>query len=297
MIPAARHYDCAITDSARWSSFKPRPGDVAVCAPPKSGTTWMQTICLMLLSGDTVIRPGVASLSPWLDARMRELDEVLARLDAQPGRRTIKSHTPLDGMPLHPELTYVAVYRHPIDVHYSMRKHAANMPLDIFDAYYPEDESAAFAIFLEGGLTGTDYDAPSLAGLLRHYRTFRAAAETRPNVYLFHYADLRRDLAGGVARVAEALGASYEADFLAEVTDAVSFDGMKSDPARFVPAGGEGFWKDDAGFFDSATSGKWVGRLTGADLARYDRMMDAALAPPERRWLEDGSLSAVPDAT
>lgn len=295
MIPAARHYDCALTDSARWSHFRPREGDVAVCTPPKAGTTWKQTICLMLLAGSTRIEPGVAKLSPWIDNRGREVEEMHARLAAQTGRWTVKSHTPLDGIPLHDELTYVAVYRHPIDVHFSMRKHAANMPLDVLDRYYPPDDSEGFTIFLGGEGNGPDYDAPSLAGILQHYRTFRAAAAERENVHLLHYADLCRDLAGGIAAVARVLGVSHGPALMAELVSAASFETMRADAARFIPAGGEAFWKDEAGFFDSASSGKWLGRLSEDDLARYDRVMDAALMPDERLWLEYGSVSAAPD--
>lgn len=47
--------------------------------------------------------------------------------------------------------------------------------------------------------------------------------------------------------------------------------------------------KSDADFFHSGSSGKWVGTLTDAQLAAYDRAMDAALSPDQRAWLEYGS--------
>ena len=295
MIPAERHYVSVLTDSARWSHFKPRAGDVAVCTPPKSGTTWMQTICALLLSGDPGVEPGISTKSPWIDNRFREIDTILEGLDAQPGRRVVKSHTPLDGLPWHPELTYIAVYRHPLDVHFSMRKHVGNMTFDALDHYYPPDEGEGFGIYLDGADNGPDYDAPSLSGLLRHYRTVLDAARERGNIHVFHYSDLIRDLGGGMAAVARALGVSHTPELMAELVQTATFKNMKADPARFAPSGGQGVWKDEAAFFDSASSGKWQGRLSEAALARYEAVMDRALSEAERRWLENGRVSAAPD--
>lgn len=292
MIPPERHYTSILTDSGRWLRYRPRPGDVVVCTPPKSGTTWMQAILALLISGDPGVDVGVSRKSPWLDNQGRDLKELLDGLEAQTDRRTLKSHTPLDGLPWYPEVTYIAVYRHPIDVHFSMRKHAANMPIRDMDVYYPEDESEGFRLYLEGADNGPDYDAPSLSGLLRHYRTFRLASSERENIHLFHYADLSLDLPGAMDRIARILGIAHPRGKMGGLIEAATFDAMKSDAARFAPAGGEGFWNDDADFFDSGTSGKWVGRLTDADLARYDRVMDAALSPDDRRWLE-GCLSRL----
>ena len=64
---------------------------------------------------------------------------------------------------------------------------------------------------------------------------------------------------------------------------------MKANADRFTPSAGQGFWNSDAGFFDSASSNKWEGRLTEADLAAYGAVMDGALSPEDRRWLEWGS--------
>ena len=46
----------------------------------------------------------------------RALDDVVADLDAQTHRRFIKTHTPLDGLPHDPRVTYIGVGRDPRDV-------------------------------------------------------------------------------------------------------------------------------------------------------------------------------------
>ena len=50
-------------------------------------------------------------MSPWLDATLRPLNEVLDSLEAQAHRRVIKAHTPFDGIAYFSDAHYVAVYR------------------------------------------------------------------------------------------------------------------------------------------------------------------------------------------
>ena len=50
------------------------------------------------------------------------------------------------------------------------------------------------------------------------------------------------------------------------------------------------FWRNDAGFFDSATSNKWEGVLTDDDLSAYDAAISKLLSPEQRQWLEWGEI-------
>jgi aryl sulfotransferase len=63
---------------------------------------------------------------------------------------------------------------------------------------------------------------------------------------------------------------------------------MKANANRFTPSAGQGFWKADTGFFDSASSNKWEGQLTADDLAAYDALVNDLLTPAQRHWLEWG---------
>lgn len=280
--PPRRTYVDGVSDSSRWAAFVPRDGDIVVCTPPKSGTTWTQGILAMLIAGDAEVDAQTSMKSPWIDFTMRDLGEVMARLDAQEHRRQVKTHTPFDGVPYWPEVRYVTVYRHPIDVHFSYRKHHANMARDVGQPSLPEDPSESFRDFLEEPV-----DHRGLAPLLDHYLC-TLAREPRENLLRLHYADMLRDLPGAVARIAAHVGIDHSPDLLAAIAEAATFDSMKANAARFTPSAGQGFWKADAGFFDSASSRKWDGVLTEDDLAAYDAVMDAALSPAERAWLEWG---------
>ncbi|KIN64295.1 Sulfotransferase [Sulfitobacter noctilucicola] len=205
-------------------------------------------------------------------------------------RRCLKSHTPMDGLPLNDHAQYICVFRHPIDAHFSYRKHLRNMQMHFFNLWYPEEdtEGVTFRRFLDGGPEGFDGDAMPLAHILRHYSAALALAD-RPNVALFHYADMCRDLPGTFERVAALLGASYGADVMARLVEAAGFDHMKANAARYAPGGGTGFMKSDADFFDSGTSGKWRGGLSEDEIAKYNAVIEAHLGPEERAWLEFGT--------
>ncbi len=286
---ALRQYIGPLTDNRRWAKFNSRPNDVHVCTPPKCGTTWTQTIVALLASGDPDVEPGISTKSPWLDIRYRDIDEMVAGLDAQTDQRCIKSHTPFDGLPIFDHSEYLAVYRHPLDVHFSMRRHIANMKIDYFEWYYPEDDRLTFQRFLSGADEGMDYDANSLASIIRHYKSYLDISK-RDNVHGFHYADMCRDLPATMARISEIMGVSHDVGVFAALVEAATFDNMSSNGQKYAPSGGGGFWKSDDAFFDSATTGKWQGRLTDQELADYDAAMNAALTADERRWLEHGSV-------
>lgn len=280
----------ALTDNRRWDRVRLRADDVIVVTPPKSGTTWMQTIVALLFWGDPEIETELSVRMPWVDIRIREIAEVAERLEAMTHRRSMKSHTPLDGLPVGGRGHFICVFRHPLDAHFSFRKHVRNIPIRWFDMWYPEDdpEGVTFRRFLDGGPEGFDTDAMPLAHILRHYRAALALAD-RSNVTLFHYADMSRDLAGAVAQVAGRLGISHPPQVMDALVAAARFENMRAGAKRFAPSGGKGFFRSDEGFFDSGSSGKWVGQLSEAELAAYDAIMDANLTPAERAWLEYGT--------
>src|ERR1700761_6532966 len=125
--PAPVRYRTRRSDNMRWNEFEFRPGDIVVSARSRSGTTWMQMICALLVFQDPELPVPLSELSPWLDWQTTPLAQVLSALAAQRHRRFIKTHTPLDGLPLDPRVTYVVVARHPLDAAVSLYHHLANL--------------------------------------------------------------------------------------------------------------------------------------------------------------------------
>lgn len=283
-------YVGGLSDNRRWDMIRLRDDDVFVVTPPKCGTTWMQTIVALLLSGDSDIDTELTVKMPWVDIRLRELNPVAERINAMPGRRSLKSHTPLDGVPYSDKAQYLCVFRHPLDAHFSFRKHIRNLPLTLYDLFYPDgDEETTFRRFLDGAAEGYDMDAMPLAHILQHYKAAVALAD-QPNVTLFHYADMTRDLAGTIAKVADLLGVSYPDAMMDAFVEVATFEHMKANAIRYAPAGGMGFMKSDSDFFHSGSSGKWKGHLSDEQLDAYAYIIDRALDKDARRWLEYGSV-------
>lgn len=127
MGDAAYRYRSADEDSGRWHGFAFRPGDIVISTRSKSGTTWMQMICALLVFQTPDLPARLSRLSPWLDWLVAPRAEVFAALDAQDHRRFIKTHTPLDGIPSHPGVTYIVVARHPLDMAVSLYHQSANL--------------------------------------------------------------------------------------------------------------------------------------------------------------------------
>jgi hypothetical protein len=117
------HYRWPGEDSGRWLGFRFRPGDIVISTRRKTGTTWMQMICALLIFQTPDLPDPLWRLSPWLDSMAVPHDFVYAQLEEQQHRRFIKTHTPLDGIPLDPRVTYIVTARHPLDTFVSLRRH------------------------------------------------------------------------------------------------------------------------------------------------------------------------------
>lgn len=120
-------YQSSEEDSARWIGFPFRSGDIVISTRSRSGTTWVQMICALLIFQRAVLPEPLAHLSPWLDWLIRPHEEVVAQLAAQQHRRFIKTHTPLDGVPVDGRATYLVTGRHPLDMAVSLYHQGENL--------------------------------------------------------------------------------------------------------------------------------------------------------------------------
>ncbi len=100
---------------------------------------------------------------------------------------------------------------------------------------------------------------------------------------------MAKDPAGAFRRIAAHTGITYPRALEEWLIKAASFSNMKANAARFAVAAGTGFWPKDADFFESATSNKWLGKLTEKDFTAYEARISALLNPQDRKWLERGS--------
>jgi aryl sulfotransferase len=289
-IRPQRYYDGLFTDTRHWDDFEHRAGDVFICVPPKSGTTWMQSICGLLIFGTPDEKIAYPELSPWIEFRIssKPIESRLAQLSAQTHQRFIKSHSPLDGVPYYEDCTYLIVHRHPLDVHFSMWHHVNNMVIDHLDHLYTDDTDANFRSFLSNGLSKVGLDQPSLELITHHLKTARAIAQ-RPNVHMFHYDTMSQDLYGQMQRVADAIGVSHPPELFGELVAEATFKSMKANALTTAPGAKGGLYRDPGSFFNSGKGRKWDGMLDATQIADYYAAIATLLNAEEQRYLERGA--------
>jgi len=287
--PARRTYSGTTTKPELWPTWDPRDGDILVCTPPKSGTTWTQTILAMLLNGGSDLPEKIPVLSPWVDAHLGvEPEEVAAALERQTGRRVVKTHTPADGFPIWDGVTVIAVYRHPLDVFFSLRKHQRNKAEQ--DPNHPMllPVSESLELFLEGAVALDDFDRDNVQTIATHY-TETVVSGRVPRLKAFHYSDMSRNDRRAVEALAKAAGIDADDALIDTVTEATSFATMKAKAQDYAPVAGTGYWKSDAAFFDSGSSRKWEGQCTDEDLALFESRLAELVSDEEARdWLKHG---------
>ena len=303
MASAPVRYQSPDEDSARWLGFPFRDGDIVISTRSKTGTTWVQMICGLLIFQEPRLPAPIAELSPWLDHLITPRDEVYAWLAEQQHRRFIKTHTPLDGIPSDPTVTYICVGRDPRDVGLSMDHHIDNTDIG---AFLNQRERAAAIDGIELGplrpprprpdgerdrfWQWADDETPStqvgssLRRTVEHLQTFRDAADDLDVVYL-HYDDLKADLEGQMRQMAARLGIDVDEHRWPRLVQAATFESMRSRACTTVPGGGPEHWIDPAAFFSRGTSGQWRDLLDDADLARYAARVRALASGNLIEWL------------
>lgn len=301
-IAGTRTYQHHHLDSTRWGHVTSRPDDIIVSTPYKCGTTWTQRILAALLHGPATLMSR--ELSPWVDARFwGPVEEIAVSLEAQPHRRFMKSHLPLDGLAWHDDTSYVILGRDPRDIFMSLLNH--------YDAYsdvafaevndegnpgetlpkYDGDLHALWRAWIGRGWFEWEEDGWPFWSAFHHLSTWWSVRD-QPNVFLLHYADMKADPTGEIGRLASFLGIEVTPVELAAVVEVTSFDRMRQEFIDEEAASGG----SDGGFFEGGvarfifkgTNGRWRDVLTQDDLALYEQRA-ARLDPALRAWLEQGA--------
>ena len=243
----------------------------------------------MLLFPDGNLPAPVMHLAPWLDARFYPLDETLAALAAQPHRRSIKTHTPADGVPWWPDAFYIVVGRDGRDAFMSFVNHIASLRPDKMAALM--ESAIAEGIALDPIPTSPDiheFFAGWLAdGSLFQFLNTYWKLRDQPNVLFVHYDDLKSDLEKEVRRIARFIGVTIDEKQLPGILERCSFQWMKTNADRIGDLG-ELFVGGGESFFFKGTNGRWRDVLTPAELASYDQRSREMLPAELKAWLDRG---------
>jgi hypothetical protein len=269
-------------DSGRWAKFAPRDGDIVISTRSKSGTTWMQMICALLVFETPQLPRPLSELSPWLDWLAIPESDLFDDLERQQHRRFIKTHTPLDGFRLYDEVFYVVVARHPLDLAVSLYHQGTNLDRERIAELTgtkrrPVEARPDLATWLTAwiGWSG-DYteNLDSLPGVMWHLSD-AWARRGATNVVLVHYDDLLADLPGEMARLADELGFDVAPDDLDRLAGEATFASMKRRSHELVPDN-RGVIKDPDQFFREGRSGTGVAALPETLLVEYRRRTNIA---------------------
>ncbi|MBP6014145.1 MAG: sulfotransferase domain-containing protein [Alphaproteobacteria bacterium] len=305
--PARREYRTWTLDSRRWADYKPRPDDIVIATAPKCGTTWTQQIVSSLVFQDAKPRP-IPKVSPWIEARFRGFaEDMFANLESQTHRRFIKTHLPIDGLPLHDDVRYIHVARDGRDALMSMHNHFTGFApgqLENFDQIgladpviaqpyprLPADAAAYFRLWITTPVVPGQTEGipgPSFFDLEVGYW----AERHRANVLLVHYNDLKADLDGEMRRISSFLDIPIDESVWPSLVGAANFEAMQAAGEDLMPQAKTLFSEGTRRFFNKGTNGRWRNVFTESDLALYDAKAREKFSPGLAAWLEGGRHAA-----
>lgn len=217
---------CVIIDGMRFNSslyddgvvrsalqYQARPDDVFIVTPPRSGTTWMQTIVYALLNQgrgfDEDIDDYIAR-NPFLEMHGKEVVEKMPRSGA------IKTHLLFDRLPFHPQAKYICVIRNLKDVCVSLHRFITTINGGSVNHEITFDQF--FNGFLSGKIGTVDY----FDHLLSYW-----SHKDDSNVILVLYEEMKKDIRTVIHRLGKFLEIDLSEELLERIMTVSSFDYMK----------------------------------------------------------------------
>ena len=277
--------------STNWDTLALRPDDIVIATNIKSGTTWMQQIVSQLIF-DGAEGLDIQGLSPWVDS-VHYGPEGLAALAQQRHRRFPKSHLPADALTIWPQVKYIYVARDGRDVAWSGHNHHYNAN----DSYFEDFNAfpAELGPLLERGTPDPQeffirWLAEDGYPFWPYWESVRSwwALRDQPNVLVAHFNELKADLPGSIARIAQFLDIHPDADTMAKILEHSTFAYMKAHAKDVAPhrEPGDEIWKGGAAtFINKGTNGRWRDVLSAEDIAAYEAKAMAELGPDCAAWL------------
>ena len=293
MTGVPTHYTSPDEDSSRWIDFPFREGDIVISARSKSGTTWVQTICALLVFQTPDLPDSLSNLSPWLDWLITPPADVYAQLAGQDHRRFIKTHTPLDGLPVDPRVTYIVTGRHPLDMAVSLYHQGGNLNRERIreltgqpDSRSTTDDRPPLHDGCSGGSNKMSIPRTRSTHYLACYGTSRMPGVVEPP----RMSSLSTTTTSSarsmpeMRRLASRLGVSVSEETWSGLgrsgdirSDAAEADSIAPDPS--------GILKDQAAFFRRGSSGEGSETLTRAELDHYYRRVSRMAPMNLFEWL------------
>jgi aryl sulfotransferase len=290
-----------LSNSIVWEDFLAQggfvEGDIVVADPFKAGTTWTQRIVQQILQNGEEKEGGLSDTSPWLDSSWGDHAEMLKVLKKQreaEKRRVMKSHLPADALPVAPEARYVFVGRNGKDLGISFHNYLYNFSaptmstINRIHAEWSSDSTPLvipkdMQVFFDQWLDTNGFGCCDLLDIMRSWWELR----NEPNVLLLHYQQLKNDLPGQIARLAEFFSIDPKLLRMHAIIKHCSFDYMSARAEKMAPFGGAHMSSAKA-FFHKGLKRDHRTELTPAQVERFDRVALEKLGEDCAHWLETG---------
>jgi aryl sulfotransferase len=301
-----KRYCTWLIDSDRWTAFRPRPNDIVVATYPKSGTTWVQRILSLLIfrSAEPI---ALDRTFPWLEVNRRPIESVVADLEAQQHRRSVKTHVPFDGIPHFDEARYIHVVRDGRDVCMSYHNHCTGFrpeALARMDAIglaepslrrpYPRvhpDPRIHFHNWLTTGAVDGERDGTPYLSYFAYERTFWDARKEK-NLLFVHYNDLQADLTGEMRRIAHFLDIDIADTEVSRLAGSASFESMRENANALIPEMAKNFEGGALRLVNKGQSGRWRGLYDEVDVELFDAKLRDAVPDAYADWLLTGRIAS-----
>ncbi|KAM6896854.1 sulfotransferase 2B1-like [Xenentodon cancila] len=256
-LPKAVHTE----ESLRfYEGFTFREDDIVIATFPKSGTTWIQEIIPLIMSGGDPA--SVETLPNW--DRVPWLEETRAcilNLEERPSPRMFTTHFHHHMMPpsfsdVKPKVVYVM--RNPKDV-FTSSFHYFRMASFLVS---PGPQSEFLDKFLSGkAIFGSWFD---------HVKGWLNAGDKQRIMYIC-YEELVTDLDDSVTRIAHFLGKSLDADVVKKIVERCLFKNMKkNNMSNYSVVPQQIMDRTKSEFLRKGIAGDWKNQLTAAEAARFD---------------------------
>ncbi|XP_041819107.1 sulfotransferase 2B1-like [Chelmon rostratus] len=243
-----------------FEEFSFRSDDIIIVTYPKSGTTWMQEIVPLIMSGGDPA--SVETLPNWRRVPWLEVQQSCTlNLEQRPSPRMLATHCHYNIMPpsffeAKPKVIYVM--RNPKDVftssfhYYRMASYLVN----------PGPQSEFLHKFLEGKVNfGSWFD---------HVKSW-LNAEDKERIMYISYEEMIMDLKDSVSRIAQFLEKTLDAEVMEKIAERCLFKNMKLNKmSNYSAAPREFMDQTKSEFLRKGVAGDWKNQLTVAEAECFD---------------------------